>query len=575
MRFTAIKKQSTVFPTDKNNFDQTVEVYAWARTQNSANWRRILKFTDRDGSDRMVAASSGQIRTSPLLCDFLEDHGFAVPVTEEARQRLAKSVFAAQRSRRLLLVERPGWHGGQFLLGTETFGVGAENLMIEDWPGPYLARVQQAGTLAEWEANVAGPCAKSSYLVFGLCLALAAPLLRLAQVDGGCVHFRGASNADVSIIGATAATVFGDIAGEGSYCQSWREMKAAATEIAEGHCDLPLILSDLTGLDSALENAAQKAADIVHSIMTGAAAQRRAPRRSGRGTDAVSQARVLVVSASDLSLAGNARIRSGARLANEVWIIDIPVPTRTTGIFDRLPSMPNRRRRELVTSLRKSSTAHCGMAGRAFVQQIAKVVSDDEVNFKADLDKRMRRFFERAGVATDDAYEVQFARRFALAYAAGTLAIDYNVVPWHEDLVKRSIRRCYWRALDRRSGPQEAIRAAADAVIRRLQRSNDIADLTRPTRPLDLKLARRAKALLLPHNDSSSLLAVRPEIFRSLVGPKVSAQNVAAELERRGYLIPRPNGRRTRQVRVPGLERRRDYYCLRGDLFEKDASDLG
>src|SRR5271170_2081827 len=113
MRSTAIKKQSTASP-DNNNFDQPVEVYAWARTKRSANWCRVLKFIDRDGANRMVTASSGQIRTSTLLYEFLEDHGFELPATEEGRQRLAKTVLAAQPSRRYLFVERPGWHGGQF-----------------------------------------------------------------------------------------------------------------------------------------------------------------------------------------------------------------------------------------------------------------------------------------------------------------------------------------------------------------------------------------------------------------------------------------------------------------------------
>jgi hypothetical protein len=83
-------------------------VYAWAQTKSSTNWRRVLRFKDRDQSHRMVIASSGQIRISTLLCEFLEDHGFVIPATEEARQRLAKSVFAAQPSRRLLLVKRSG-----------------------------------------------------------------------------------------------------------------------------------------------------------------------------------------------------------------------------------------------------------------------------------------------------------------------------------------------------------------------------------------------------------------------------------------------------------------------------------
>jgi regulator of extracellular matrix RemA (YlzA/DUF370 family) len=199
-----------------------------------------------------------------------------------------------------------------------------------------------------------------------------------------------------------------------------------------------------------------------------------------------------------------------------------------------------------------------------------RAVGKEEAKFKVRLDRRMNRFLERVGVNVDDPYELHFAKRFAVAYAAGTLASDYDLVPWGRDLIKRRLRRCYWRARDQRSGPQDEIRAAADAIIRRFQGTNDIADLRGTNRPVDLNFAKRAKALLLLHDDGSSLLAIRPEVFRSLVGPKVSAQNVATELERRDQLIPRPNGRRTRQLRIPGSEGRRDYYCLKGDIVDDE-----
>jgi hypothetical protein len=108
MGFTSKRKQLAALLTEDDNFDQPVEVYAWARTTSSANWRRVLRFADRDGADRMVAAASGQIRTAALLCDFLEDHGFPIPTSEEGRRQLTQTVFAAQPSRRLWSNARDG-----------------------------------------------------------------------------------------------------------------------------------------------------------------------------------------------------------------------------------------------------------------------------------------------------------------------------------------------------------------------------------------------------------------------------------------------------------------------------------
>jgi putative DNA primase/helicase len=464
------------------------------------------------------------------------------------------------------LVEHLGWHGGRFLLGSETIGPGDESLMIDGGPSFDVARVQHTGTLQNWQTNVAAPCAGSSYLVFALCLSLAAPLLRLARLESGCVHFSGVSNQDTGLIQSVAGTIFGGPSDVG-YVRPWTEAMAVPAPMAEGHSDLPLILSDVNGLDADPKIAVQKASNIASSV-TSSPVQRHFAHQGGRFAGAAPRTSLLVISAGDRRLIGHARI---ARCADdEARIIDIPAPSRGTGIFDRLVSSSSQEGRDFAARLQASCSAHFGTAGRAFVQTVVSAVAKDEVHFKARLDRRMSEFFEKAGVEESDAYEVQFAKRFALAYAAGILASDQHLVPWPRKLIKRCIRRCYWRARERRAGPQEEIRKAADAILCRLRATNDIADLRGTVRPIELDLAKRAKALLLPHDDGSCLLALRPEIFRALVGPKVSGRAVAAELERRGALIPRPNGRRTRQLRVPGTEHRRDYYCLRGDLIDDD-----
>jgi putative DNA primase/helicase len=364
MGFTSKRKQLAALLAEGDNFDQPVEVYGWARTKSSANWRRVLRFTDRDGADRMVAAASGQIRTGTRLLDFLEDHGFAIPPTEEARKTLVQVVLTAQPTLRVLLVERPGWHGSQFLFGTESLGVGAENLMTDGGLDVHRARVQQSGTLADWQAHIADPCAASSYLILALCLAFAAPLARLAQLESSCVNFWGASDEDARSVEAVGATVFGRGTGDGGYSRSWQETTAGMMQMADGHCDLPLGLSDLNGLGANSKIAAGKAADIAYSITDGSTLRRLA-RRDGQGAEAAHRAQVLVVSASTRRLSGSPRIHNTLRSQQaEARIIDIPIPNRSSGIFDRSLSRPDREGRKLAERLRNSSLAHYGTAGR-------------------------------------------------------------------------------------------------------------------------------------------------------------------------------------------------------------------
>jgi hypothetical protein len=74
--------------------------------------------------------------------------------------------------------------------------------------------------------------------------------------------------------------------------------------------------------------------------------------------------------------------------------------------------------------LRTSGVASYGTAGREFIHRIVRAIGKDPFKFKARLDRRIHQFCKQAGISVDDAYEFRYARLFALAYAAGTFAID-------------------------------------------------------------------------------------------------------------------------------------------------------
>ena len=166
----------------------------------------------------------------------------------------------------------------------------------------------------------------------------------------------------------------------------------------------------------------------------------------------------------------------------------------------------------------------------------------------------------RSGVNEEDAYEVRFAERFGLAYAAGLLAIDYGVVSWDRALVYRSIHRIYHRTLRQRNGQSDPVQTVIARILREVRKAN-VVDIRRASPPIDPTTAENTNVLMITHSDGSTLYALRPEFFKSIVGPYFSPVDVARCLDRRGILIPRSKTCRTRQVRIPGLKTRRDYYA--------------
>jgi len=109
----------------------------------------------------------------------------------------------------------------------------------------------------------------------------------------------------------------------------------------------------------------------------------------------------------------------------------------------------------------------------------------------------------------------------------------------------------------------DAVQAAVTKIIERLPGlAKQALDATKRSRLIDPKALAAASALRLRHSDGRRLLAIRPDRFRELIGTAVSEKAVAAALEQQGVLVARSNGRRTRELRLPGVKSRRVFYCL-------------
>ncbi len=167
--------------------------------------------------------------------------------------------------------------------------------------------------------------------------------------------------------------------------------------------------------------------------------------------------------------------------------------------------------RKLAEDIEAECLKNYGVALRRFV----KYVAWDVATIRARIAAEMQRFFKGAGVP-EHGWEHRFAKRFALAYAAAKLAIEYGVVPWNDKMVAHAIKACYLAA---RAAVPDADKLRADGFARlrsQLSGAAIILDLVRSGHKVQwtAEQAQAAEALRHPGPGGAYFL-VRPKTFVS------------------------------------------------------------
>src|SRR5438045_1631356 len=94
--------------------EHALKVVAKARTLAGDKWHHVLEFFDHDGRKQQLPVPCSKAHSGTALFDLLEDHGYAVPTTPQEREQLRNSIVNSQPTRRMLIIERPGWHDRAF-----------------------------------------------------------------------------------------------------------------------------------------------------------------------------------------------------------------------------------------------------------------------------------------------------------------------------------------------------------------------------------------------------------------------------------------------------------------------------
>jgi len=247
-----------------------------------------------------------------------------------------------------------------------------------------------------------------------------------------------------------------------------------------------------------------------------------------------------------------------------VRVIDIPADAgQGMGIFESLPE-------EFTDSstyaqyLDEQSQLFYGTPQVIFLERLIADLNAEnpDTSVKDQLIEGMGLFRKRCGVDPKSGIEVRFANRFALAYAAGCLAVDYGVFPFTEKDVFNGISACYKAALSVKPESWEEKVEQHKSILAKYLSSNEFL-------ALDTKESWSEKGIKENYGFSVfindiPLIALERDVVEHLI-PSIYLNDVLSICRSKGYLLSDANGTNTRSITLNGKKVRVYCFVLPGD----------
>jgi putative DNA primase/helicase len=133
-----------------------------------------------------------------------------------------------------------------------------------------------------------------------------------------------------------------------------------------------------------------------------------------------------ILSSGEIGIAAKIREGRGAvKQGQLVRIIDLPADAgKGLGVFENIHGAASAA--EFANTLKAAALRHYGVAGDAFLREIAENV--DEV--REYVSRRIKALMEQWGIDGDNGQVSRVAHRLAIVVAAGELARDKLDLPW-------------------------------------------------------------------------------------------------------------------------------------------------
>lgn len=529
-----------------------------ARTRNIATgtgWGKLIEFADPNGKHQQWAMPMRELGGKNFI-GTLYDMGLEISTMDAARALFARFIQEVKPIKQVDCVEKTGWHEGAFVLPDACISAQPDQAAILENPLPHNP-YSTAGTLADWQKNVAARAAGNSRLVFAISTAFAAPLLGLlGHEENGGFHFRGMSSEGKTVIMRAAASVWGNA---GDYLQRWRATAVGIEQVAVAYNDTLLCLDEIGQVDP------HTAGEVAYMLANGQGKLRGAKSGGLRRTE---KWRMLFLSTGEISLAQHmTEGRKQSRAGQELRLADIPSNAGAGfGAFENLHGLASGA--DFAETITRAALSFYGVAGRAFLEKLVR-----KADQAAAFIVKKRAEFEYLIPKEAQGQAIRVARRFALVAAAGELATKAGITGWEPDTAINAANRCMNAWLEARGGAGQREIAQALEQVQGFFALHGTSRFTPFHRdPATDNTPNRAGFRRVMESGDGIEYFVFPAVFKGEVCQGLDWRQVSEWLIEKDWLMPTKDGEAvksaTRVERLPGIGNARVFRFRAG--FEAD-----
>jgi hypothetical protein len=450
--------------------------------------------TEGGGTSRLCVPNSDLRHSNALLDQFanlLPIYPNDLPATDTAHKQFIQGLAASGNVPLELVPTSTGF------IDRNTFVTHGEIIRAD---GTRVARprldgadirafVDVAGTTEGARASVLKLARYSTYLAFAIGVELAACLpsyMKLRRNGKGeslipisetaAFNFSGKSSSGKSSACLAAVSLAGSPARAGGLDVSRRGL----AETASDSNDLALVLDDTEKGEDGPGAFVRTIKSVVHMIPSGRS------KIISRGVD---QARfpqlrwtVFALTSSPLPIprlaAENRWLMSPG---DKVRLFDIAVPSPAWGgIFDRIKGSPAKRAKRSIKLIAKLQHGYTNHHGHTFVEWAMYLMAKDRSQQILQL---VNKFIDHVR-ARGNGWEVRFATKFGLVYAAMQIASDAGLLPWQPILALKVATKCYRKARTAARSPGERVTDAAMKLHRFLKDDTRVAHRRTDGKPI-------------------------------------------------------------------------------------------
>ena len=418
----------------------------------------------------------------------------------------------------------------------------------------------------------------STYLAFGLGVALAAPLptyLKLSRgeddetiafvTETAVFNLSGDSSSGKSSVGLAAISLGGSPERAGTLDFSPRGL----AELASDCNDLVLVLDDTEKAEDGPGVLVRALKGVIHTVPGGRS------KIISRGAD---QSRFPQLRWSTFGLSSSPR--SIAEIAAEnrwemspgdkVRLFDISVPRPAEGgIFDRIDGTAVVRAKRSIKLIAKLERGYANHHGHIIPQWVLYLMRKDRSKRIVELTDE---FIEHV-VAGGNGWEKRFALKFGLVYAAMALAVRCGILPWPPVLPLKVTTRCYRKARSAAKTSRERIAEASGKLHYLIMNGNGVVDATTSNRGgKPLKITDDCVALRY-RKEGRTKIGILDDALLNVLGGKRAKAVFTKSLQTAGLVAEGHGHAGTVQERIPIL--RQGKIIRRPRLWVINADEIG